>query len=379
MVQPVRCRTRGVHVSGACLQRARMRGVLPAPERDGGGAGVQLSAVYRVVTGAWTGLDGRHGKGGEGMLKKGWGWLAAALLTVAWPAGAQTVVKYVHTDTLGSVVLITDEGRNVLERREYEPYGAQLVPAVQDGPGYTGHVQDAATGLVYMQQRYYDSGLGVFLSVDPVIADRSSGANFNRYRYSINNPYTFYDPDGKKERKKVTGSNIPNGRGFAGGSVIGAAGQNISPNNIQERANAAQRYIDAVGPTVESKVRDTPTDSARLFGRFFQAVSFRLGLEFGANIIPSEISLEGWQIRNIVFSRYFSNKTGVGYDVIISNEEFGYDVHTHPYGSRMSHWFSPFSSSDVKHVGDHGINMFVSDPEHGLFFMAPGSLPEKIE
>jgi len=31
-------------------------------------------------------------------------------------------------------------------------------------------VSDAATGLSYMQQRYMDPPLGVFLSVDPVTA-----------------------------------------------------------------------------------------------------------------------------------------------------------------------------------------------------------------
>ena len=63
-------------------------------------------------------------------------------------AGAQTRVEYIHTDLLGNVAVITDANATVIERREYEPYGAQLTPVVQDGPGYTGHVQDAATGLV---------------------------------------------------------------------------------------------------------------------------------------------------------------------------------------------------------------------------------------
>jgi hypothetical protein len=75
------------------------------------------------------------------------------LLAVAASAQAQTV-EYLHTDALGSVVAVTNTSRTVLERREYEPYGSQLTPAVTNGPGYTGHVQDAATGLVYMQQRY---------------------------------------------------------------------------------------------------------------------------------------------------------------------------------------------------------------------------------
>jgi hypothetical protein len=60
-------------------------------------------------------------------------------------------VEYIHTDALGSVAAVTDANGELLHRREWEPYGAQLSPAPIDGPGYTGHVQDAATGLVYMQ------------------------------------------------------------------------------------------------------------------------------------------------------------------------------------------------------------------------------------
>jgi RHS repeat-associated protein len=58
-------------------------------------------------------------------------------------------------------------------------------------------VQDAATGLVYMQQRYYDAQIGRFLSVDPVAA-REKGDNFNRYAYAFNNPYGFNDPTGRE-------------------------------------------------------------------------------------------------------------------------------------------------------------------------------------
>jgi uncharacterized protein RhaS with RHS repeats len=49
-----------------------------------------------------------------------------------------------------------------------------------------------------MQQRYYDPGIGRFLSVDPVTADGNSGGNFNRYWYANNNPYRFTDPDGRQ-------------------------------------------------------------------------------------------------------------------------------------------------------------------------------------
>ncbi len=118
------------------------------------------------------------------------------LAALALSASAQTV-RYIHTDSLGSVAVVTDQNRNVLERREYEPYGFQLTPAIKDGPGYTGHVQDAATGLTYMQQRYYDPQIGRFLSVDPVGVSAVIGLNFNRYWYASNNPYTNTDPDGR--------------------------------------------------------------------------------------------------------------------------------------------------------------------------------------
>ena len=129
-------------------------------------------------------------------------WLLTGLAVLGPAVGkAQTTVKYVHTDALGSVVAMTDASGAVIETtQEYEPYGQQLVPAVQDGPGYTGHVQDAATGLVYMQQRYYDPAIGRFLSVDPVTALSDPVGMFNRYKYAANNPYRFTDPDGRQER-----------------------------------------------------------------------------------------------------------------------------------------------------------------------------------
>ena len=104
---------------------------------------------------------------------------------------------YQHTDALGSPVAVTNGPRTVLERSEYEPYGKLLNRPLADGPGYAGHVSDAATGLSYMQQRYYDPRIGRFLSVDPVTANANTGGNFNRYWYADNNPYTFQDPDGR--------------------------------------------------------------------------------------------------------------------------------------------------------------------------------------
>ncbi len=87
-------------------------------------------------------------------------------------------------DTLGSPVAVTDGTGSVVERRRFEPCGAELGGQVKDGPGYTGHVSDSATGLSYMQQRYMDPQWGVFLSVDPVTSYEQPVGQFNRYRYA---------------------------------------------------------------------------------------------------------------------------------------------------------------------------------------------------
>lgn len=119
---------------------------------------------------------------------------ALALLFLLLPIKGQAqVVEYVHTDALGSPVAITNEAGQVIERTDYEPYGNAIGKANNDRPGYTGHVMDSATGLTYMQQRYYDPTIGRLLSTDPVGAN----INFNRYSYANNNPYRFTDPDGR--------------------------------------------------------------------------------------------------------------------------------------------------------------------------------------
>ncbi len=134
---------------------------------------------------------------GKSMLMRGF---LALLLTAGMLSAAQAAetVEYIHTDALGSPVAVTDANGVVIERTVYEPYGAVVGGQVKDGPGYTGHVSDSATGLSYMQQRYMDPEVGSFLSVDPVTAHGENARQFNRYRYGNGNPYGFTDPDGRQ-------------------------------------------------------------------------------------------------------------------------------------------------------------------------------------
>jgi RHS repeat-associated protein len=122
--------------------------------------------------------------------------LGGVLLAVHLPAYA--AVEYIHTDSLGTPIAITDSDGNVIQTSEYEPYGKLLNRPLTDAPGYAGQETDATIGMSYMQQRYYDPQLGRFLSLDPAQVDQTSASNFNRYAYANNSPYNFKDPDGRQ-------------------------------------------------------------------------------------------------------------------------------------------------------------------------------------
>jgi RHS repeat-associated protein len=108
---------------------------------------------------------------------------------------------YYYTDPQGTVLAKADASGTIIATYDYAPYGtavASMSPA-PNGPGYTGHVNDPDTGLVYMQARYYDPAVGRFLSVDPVMPTAGSGFKFNRYNYGNNNPIGNTDPTGKDD------------------------------------------------------------------------------------------------------------------------------------------------------------------------------------
>ncbi|KGQ18161.1 Rhs family protein [Lysobacter dokdonensis DS-58] len=112
-------------------------------------------------------------------------------------SGGPPTLKFHHTDALGTPMVVTGLARNIIEQSEYEPYGRVANRAMHGGPGFTGHVEDSLTGMTYMQQRYYDSDVVAFLSVDPMAVDTATAWNFNRYNYAAGNPYKFKDPDGR--------------------------------------------------------------------------------------------------------------------------------------------------------------------------------------
>jgi RHS repeat-associated protein len=158
-------------------------------------------------------------------------------------ANATLKTRYQHTDALGSPVATTNEAGTVVDRTEYAPYGAPLNRPVS-GVGYTGHVMDSTTGLVYAQQRYYDPLIGRFLSTDPMMADPNNGWNFNRYNYAANNPYKYTDPDGRIIETAWDAFNV----------VLGAAS---FVSNVKE-GNYGAATVDGIGVVLDAAATVVP-------------------------------------------------------------------------------------------------------------------------
>jgi RHS repeat-associated protein len=133
-------------------------------------------------------------------MKKWLGALAVGLLAVVGSAHAAETVTYYYTSPQGTVLATTDANGNLLSSADYRPYGQQVLGQPEAGPGYTGHVNDTDSGLIYMQARYYDASLGRFLSTDKKEREAGSLFVFGRYSYANGNPILNIDPDGLDSR-----------------------------------------------------------------------------------------------------------------------------------------------------------------------------------
>jgi RHS repeat-associated protein len=106
-----------------------------------------------------------------------------------------TTYYYLY-DRLDSVVGLTDGAGGVVASYRYDPWGNVIAtggsnPALANPFRFAGREWDAESGLYYFRARYYDAGLGRFISPDP-----RTGASGPDYAYAMNNPLADRDPLG---------------------------------------------------------------------------------------------------------------------------------------------------------------------------------------
>jgi RHS repeat-associated protein len=110
---------------------------------------------------------------------------------------------YYHKDQLGSVVALTGTDGEVVERYQYDPFGAVTFldaannvleqSVVGNRILFTGREYDAETGTYYYRARTMHPQIGRFMQSDPLLY--VDGMNY--YSYCLNNPIKFVDPFGR--------------------------------------------------------------------------------------------------------------------------------------------------------------------------------------
>jgi RHS repeat-associated protein len=132
-------------------------------------------------------------------------------------ATGSSTVRYVHTDNLGSTAVTSDTSGNLAQSFDYAPYGSVLASTntgtTTTARQYIGQFADNS-GLSYLQNRYYSSNQGQFISQDPAflalgnaqqvqqMAQRdqqiflADPQRLNAYSYGRDNPIVQSDPTG---------------------------------------------------------------------------------------------------------------------------------------------------------------------------------------
>ena len=118
---------------------------------------------------------------------------------------------YLHRDYQGSILAITNNTGQVVEKRLFDAWGSLIryanntgVTTVPDAMGvmlidrgYTGHEHLLGVELINMNGRLYDPKFHRFLSPDNYVQSPYSTQSYNRYGYVTNNPFKYTDQSGE--------------------------------------------------------------------------------------------------------------------------------------------------------------------------------------
>jgi RHS repeat-associated protein len=105
-----------------------------------------------------------------------------------------STTSYYDSDGLGSITSLSNSAGVVANTYTYDSFGklTALTGTLANPIRYTGRELDAETGIYYYRARFYDPGVGRFLSEDRIGNDEGS----NLYPYVRNAPTQFRDPTG---------------------------------------------------------------------------------------------------------------------------------------------------------------------------------------
>ena len=112
--------------------------------------------------------------------------------------GENTEKTYYATDMHGNVVQLLDESGNVTKTYEYDSFGNEVKPEKKDENPYRycGEYYDKETEEVYLRARYYEPGVGRFITRDTYTGEGDEPLSLHLYTYCENDGVNMVDPSG---------------------------------------------------------------------------------------------------------------------------------------------------------------------------------------
>jgi len=99
---------------------------------------------------------------------------------------------FYHCDALGSPRKMSRMDGSIVWSQWYFPFGEPLGDD-QNTHKFTGKELDDESGLYYFCQRYYNSNIEGFITLDP-----QGSASSSPYAYCVNNPLKLIDPTSQR-------------------------------------------------------------------------------------------------------------------------------------------------------------------------------------
>lgn len=168
------------------------------------------------------------------------------------PPDIGTQLAYYHQDHLGSSGVTTDAQGNLIEEISYFAFGGvrnQYAPrGVEEPYQFTQKERDKESQLNYFEARYQASGLGRFITVDPLLAYQvndclEDSQKLNLYAYCQNRPLIYIDPTGHDTAA------LPGTGSSSNGSSEKLICGGISTNNREQNVKNVENLISGVDAT----------------------------------------------------------------------------------------------------------------------------------
>ncbi len=266
-----------------------------------------------------------------------------------------TTLNYMHQDHLGGTVLVTSDNGTIVGSTSYDALGNSRNAQGDLGTDklFTGQ-RLVGTGLYDYKARFYDPGIGRFISADTLVQEPNNPQALNRYSYVVNNPLKYTDPTGHwwDENDEWHFGPQPDDGGGGGGS--GGGGDGDSGNG------------GTGGPSLPLGPSQLEGDIKRivekLSGDLRQALLESIGIE-GISTLPTSLARdmrvidleEGGLLDWLIFfsdtsvTLYpFGVFTNIPMDIPTQEEEGVHWEHQKNYGSK-SQWFTEY-------IGEYGLN-----------------------